>query len=164
MSEKQAKNQAKDQKQRKIFVGGICKDVSEEALNKYFSQFGEVDRTVVNREHYTDKSRGSGFVLFKNSSSVKKVLEQEKHVLNDKPFDCQPCLLREEVKKTKKEQRLKNLESSSTQCSQKSRKAQDNKSVSTKSKKSNRKSQHNNSKRRKKRKNQKRHSYYEPQQ
>lgn len=125
MSEKQAKNQAKDQKQRKIFVGGISKEVTEELLSEYFSQFGEVDRTVVNREHYTDKSRGSGFVLFNNSKAVQKVLEQTNHVLLDKSFDCQPCLLREEVKKTKKQKRLRNLESSSTQCSQKSRKAAD---------------------------------------
>lgn len=131
MSEKQAKNQAKDQKQRKIFVGGISKDVTEENLYEYFSQFGQVARTVVNREHYTDKSRGSGFVLFKSSKPIQLVLNKEEHILNGKQFDCQPCLLREEVKKTKKEKRLKNLESSSTQCSQKSRKAQNDISSSS---------------------------------
>lgn len=139
MSDKQAKNQAKDQKQRKIFVGGIPKDVTEKSLKKYFSKFGQVVRTVVNREHYTDKSRGSGFVLFKSSKSATLVLQQESHVLNGKSFDCQPCLLREEVQKTKKEKRLKNLDSSSTQCSQKSRNAQDNSSIKKKSRKQSRK-------------------------
>jgi len=119
MSEKQAKSQSKDQKKRKIFIGGIAKTVTEPMLYKYFSNFGEVERAVVNREHYTDKSRGSGFILFRSKDSAQRVLGfAQPHVLEGKQFDCQPCLLREEIKKGKSSLAPnKKNETSSTKCS-----------------------------------------------
>lgn len=71
-------------------------------LKKFFNKYGIVERAVVNREHYTDFSRGSGFILFKESNSAQKVLDEEKpFILNNKIFYCQPCLLRNEVKNKK---------------------------------------------------------------
>lgn len=104
MNEKQAKNQAKNKKRRKVFVGGLDKRVNERMLKAYFAKYGPVERAIINREHYTDKSRGSGFVLFKDVNSATKVLnESSPHILEGKMFDCQPCLLRNEVKaKSKK--------------------------------------------------------------
>lgn len=122
MSEKQAKCQSKDQKKRKIFIGGIAKTVTEPMLYSYFSNFGKVERAVVNREHYTDKSRGSGFVLFQSEDSAQRVLGfARNHVLEGKQFDCQPCLLREEIKKGKPSLTPnKKIETSSSECSNQS--------------------------------------------
>ena len=115
MSKKQAKNKVIDQKKRKVFVGGISKATTEAMLRDYFSQFGTVHRTVINREHYTDKSRGSGFVLFECCDSVKKVLDYpEKHVIDSKEFDCQPCLLQDKIEKMKEQQEKKSEKSGRT--------------------------------------------------
>lgn len=103
MSENQAKNAATHQKQLKVFIGGITSNTTEQDIKAYFSKFGRVTRAVVNKEHYTNKPRGSGFVIFNEASSVKKVLSQSDHILRGKKFDCQPCLLREEIEKSKKQ-------------------------------------------------------------
>ena len=106
MSENQAKSHSKDQKKRKIFVGGIAKTVTNFMLKQYFSKFGKVERAVVNKEHYTDKSRGSGFVLFCSFKSAQLALNfAQPHVLEGKQFDCQPCLLRDEIKQIKSSQK-----------------------------------------------------------
>lgn len=103
MNEKQAKSQSKSKKKRKIFIGGLDKKVNEYQLKEYFSKYGEVERATINREHYTDKSRGSGFILFSDSDSAKRALnDPSPHILNNKLFDCQPCLLRNEIKEKKK--------------------------------------------------------------
>lgn len=95
---KQAKDQNKDKKQRKIFLGSLEKNITEKMLAQFFSRYGEIERVVVNREHYTNISRGSGFILFRNANSAQKVLnERRKFILNNKEFFCQPCLLRNEV-------------------------------------------------------------------
>lgn len=102
MNEKQAKDESQDKKKRKLFIGGLDKRVDEKMLKEYFEKYGEVERTIINREHYTDRSRGSGFVLFVTVESAKKVLDETSpHVLKGKIFDCQPCLLRSEVKEKK---------------------------------------------------------------
>lgn len=109
MNEKQAKSQSKHKKRRKLFIGGLDKRVDEKLLQEYFSKYGAVERTIINREHYTDKSRGSGFVLFKSSASAQRALDESSpHILKGKIFDCQPSLLRNEVKtkKTKSFNRL----------------------------------------------------------
>lgn len=103
MNEKQAKSQAKNKKRRKVFVGGLDKRVNEQALKAYFGRYGRVERAIINREHYTDKSRGSGFVLFADAEAADRVLQETSpHILEGKMFDCQPCLLRNEVKIKKK--------------------------------------------------------------
>lgn len=48
-------------------------------LVAYFQQFGEVEHGSIMYHHENHKSRGFGFVVFKHSSSVKKVITQTYH-------------------------------------------------------------------------------------
>lgn len=60
-------------------------------------------RATVNREHFTDKSRGSGFVIFKSVATAEAVLSSDhEHSLKGKVFSCQQCFSREEIKEKKK--------------------------------------------------------------
>ena len=45
-----------------IFVGNLAKDVSEQDLEKLFSQFGNVKSTKVIRDLFSGSSKGFGFV------------------------------------------------------------------------------------------------------
>ena len=45
-----------------IFVGNLAKDVSEQDLEKLFSQFGHVKSTKVIRDLFSGSSKGFGFV------------------------------------------------------------------------------------------------------
>ncbi|XP_065832062.1 RNA-binding protein Musashi homolog 2-like isoform X3 [Oscarella lobularis] len=72
----------------KIFVGGLSRDTDDDRLRKYFSKFGEVLIAKVKTDPSTKRSRGFGFVTFRDSTVVSKVLADESwHVLDNKRID-----------------------------------------------------------------------------
>ena len=52
-------------------------------MKLYFEKFGPVQKARILRDYKTNNSRGSGFVLFKDSSSIEEVFKIKKHILKD---------------------------------------------------------------------------------
>lgn len=71
----------------KMFVGGLSWDTTKKDLKDYFSKYGEVVDCTLKLDPMTGRSRGFGFVLFKEPDSVDKVVTQKEHKLNGKVID-----------------------------------------------------------------------------
>jgi RNA-binding protein Musashi len=62
-------------------------NTSIESLKEYFTQFGEVLECTVMRDGPTGRSRGFGFLTFKDPQTVNIVMDQE-HFLDGKIVCC----------------------------------------------------------------------------
>jgi RNA-binding protein Musashi len=63
-------------------------------MRAYFEQFGEITECTVMRENQTGRSRGFGFLTFRDPKCVNAVMVKE-HILDGKivsPLVQEPCL------------------------------------------------------------------------
>ncbi|KAK2070038.1 hypothetical protein P8C59_004572 [Phyllachora maydis] len=85
----------------KMFIGGLNWETTDDSLREYFSQFGEVVECTVMRDGATGRSRGFGFLTFKDAKTVNVVMVKEHH-LDGKIIDPKRAIPREEQEKTSK--------------------------------------------------------------
>ncbi|VDM01271.1 unnamed protein product [Schistocephalus solidus] len=64
---------------RKIFVGGLNRQVTNDALRTQFSRFGNITDAIVIRTRKTGVSMGYGYVTFELPSSADAVLAEPEH-------------------------------------------------------------------------------------
>jgi len=81
-------NSAESPNNCKIFVGGISKNTNTDSLRSYFEKYGEVRDVDIKIDMQTQASRGFGFVLFQDPSSI-SAMEQDtqQHYLDGKRID-----------------------------------------------------------------------------
>lgn len=78
---------------RKMFIGGLNWETTDQSLRDYFSTFGEVVECTVMRDGATGRSRGFGFLTFKDPKTVNIVMVKE-HYLDGKIVRlCSPLFL-----------------------------------------------------------------------
>lgn len=68
---------------KKLFVGGINYDSSEEGLAEHFGQAGTVESAVIITDKMTGRSKGFGFVEFATEEEAQKAID----MFNDQEFD-----------------------------------------------------------------------------
>nr|KAF6360108.1 hypothetical protein mMyoMyo1_011066 [Myotis myotis] len=71
----------------KMFIGGLSRNTSKEALFDYLSQYGEIIDFTIKTHPETGVSRGFGFVLFKDKAAVEKVLQVKEHQVEGRKFE-----------------------------------------------------------------------------
>jgi len=67
----------------KLYVGNLPFSVTDEALKKAFSAFGEVEDATVIVDKFSKRSKGFGFVTFSDEESAKKAISE----MNEKDFE-----------------------------------------------------------------------------
>ncbi|KAJ4996190.1 hypothetical protein K4K48_008930 [Colletotrichum sp. SAR 10_66] len=85
----------------KMFIGGLNWETTDQSLRDYFSQFGEVVECTVMRDSSTGRSRGFGFLTFRDPKTVNIVMVKE-HFLDGKIIDPKRAIPRDEQEKTSK--------------------------------------------------------------
>ena len=61
---------------KKLFVGGLSWDTTDEGLNGAFSRFGEIVEAKVITDRDTGRSRGFGFVTFANDEHAASAISE----------------------------------------------------------------------------------------
>jgi cold-inducible RNA-binding protein len=68
---------------KKLYVGGISYNTSEDALKDYFSQAGTVESATIITDKISGRSKGFGFVEMANDEDADKAIE----MFNAKEFE-----------------------------------------------------------------------------
>jgi RNA recognition motif-containing protein len=82
---------------RKIFVGGIAFDVTNDDLSAHFQQFGEIASVQVKFDRTTGRSRGFAFVEFTTVEACRAALDQREQQIKNKACEIKPAKSREAV-------------------------------------------------------------------
>ncbi|MBI4835226.1 MAG: RNA-binding protein [Planctomycetes bacterium] len=61
---------------RKLYVGNLSYDLTEEQLREFFAQAGAVDTVSMITEKFSGKPKGFGFVEMATDEDAKKAIEQ----------------------------------------------------------------------------------------
>jgi len=72
---------------RKLFAGGLSQDTSENDLAEYFSKYGEVESVDLKKDNVTQKSRGFGFVTFKDAQALEMACAEKFHTIKGKKIE-----------------------------------------------------------------------------
>jgi len=80
---------------RKIFVGGLTKDTTDETFNDHFGGFGNMVDKVIIRDTMTKISRGFGFVTYDASDAVEAVFQGRPHNIDGKEVEVKRAMPKE---------------------------------------------------------------------
>ena len=76
---------------KRIYVGNLPWSVTQEKLNELFAPFGEVEEALVIANKYTGRSRGFGFVTYKNDADADKAMAE----MNEKDVEGRRLVVKE---------------------------------------------------------------------
>lgn len=72
---------------KKLFVGNIAWEVTDEELNRLFAEYGEIEEAVIVKDKFSGRSKGFGFITFvKDEDADKAIKELEGHELKERPL------------------------------------------------------------------------------
>ncbi|XP_068648777.1 uncharacterized protein [Aristolochia californica] len=81
-------NQFGDTTYTKVFVGGLAWETQKETMKKYFEQFGEILEAVVITDKNTGRSKGYGFVTFREPDAAMRACVDAAPVIDGRRANC----------------------------------------------------------------------------
>nr|XP_043616543.1 RNA-binding protein 1-like [Erigeron canadensis] len=82
-------------KTKKIFVGGLSANLTEDDFKIYFEKFGRITDVVVMHDNVTHRPRGFGFITFDTEDSVEEVMQRNFHELCGKLVEVKRAVPKE---------------------------------------------------------------------
>ncbi|XP_063308431.1 heterogeneous nuclear ribonucleoproteins A2/B1 isoform X1 [Pelobates fuscus] len=84
---------------RKLFIGGLSFETTEDSLRKYYEQWGKLTDCVVMRDPASKRSRGFGFVTFSSMNEVDAAMSARPHSIDGRVVEPKRAVAREESSK-----------------------------------------------------------------
>ncbi|GMR45682.1 hypothetical protein PMAYCL1PPCAC_15877, partial [Pristionchus mayeri] len=78
---------AEPEHSRKLFIGGLTPNTTEEMMREFYGKFGELVDVVVMRDPTTKRTRGFGFVTYACKAMVDECQNARPHVIDGKTVD-----------------------------------------------------------------------------
>jgi len=88
---------------KKLYVGSLTEDMTDEDLEEYFKQFGPVTNVEQMKWNDTGKKRGFGFIEFDDTDPVDKICLLGRHGINGKRLDVKKALSKQELEQLKRQ-------------------------------------------------------------
>ncbi|XP_068507783.1 heterogeneous nuclear ribonucleoprotein A3 isoform X9 [Syngnathus scovelli] len=81
---------------RKLFIGGLSFETTEESLRAHFEQWGTLTDCVVMRDPGTKRSRGFGFVTYSSMLEVDEAMKARPHKVDGRVVEPKRAVSRED--------------------------------------------------------------------
>lgn len=72
----------------KIFVGGLAWETSRDAMRRHFEQYGEILEAVVIADKVTGRSKGYGFVTFRDAEAARRACLDATPIIDGRRANC----------------------------------------------------------------------------
>ncbi|XP_052202737.1 uncharacterized protein LOC127808296 isoform X2 [Diospyros lotus] len=72
----------------KVFVGGLAWETQKETMKKYFEQFGEILEAVVITDKASGRSKGYGFVTFREPEAAMRACADASPMIDGRRANC----------------------------------------------------------------------------
>ncbi|KAF3446936.1 hypothetical protein FNV43_RR12116 [Rhamnella rubrinervis] len=72
----------------KVFVGGLAWETQSETMRNYFVQFGEILEAVVITDKNTGRSKGYGFVTFREPEAARRACADPTPIIDGRRANC----------------------------------------------------------------------------
>nr|PNR46243.1 hypothetical protein PHYPA_013362 [Physcomitrium patens] len=81
-------NQFGDTTYTKVFVGGLAWETQRDTMRRHFEQFGDILEAVVITDKNTGRSKGYGFVTFRDAESARKACVDATPIIDGRRANC----------------------------------------------------------------------------
>ncbi|KAL9311934.1 putative RNA recognition motif domain, nucleotide-binding alpha-beta plait domain superfamily [Arabidopsis thaliana] len=72
----------------KVFVGGLAWETQSETLRQHFEQYGEILEAVVIADKNTGRSKGYGFVTFRDPEAARRACADPTPIIDGRRANC----------------------------------------------------------------------------
>ncbi|XP_057975587.1 uncharacterized protein LOC131162959 isoform X4 [Malania oleifera] len=72
----------------KVFVGGLAWETQSDTMRRYFEQFGEILEAVVITDKNTGRSKGYGFVTFREPEAARRACADPTPIIDGRRANC----------------------------------------------------------------------------